>query len=388
MSLYNAIVVPLSVVSGLWIPCTLLCCIPWVQKQMLYLHWVTFFPGKWLTEPERAGFLKNQVAPFRIPTKDGERLFAWLVAPLGVYSRHVRAFIEEAPAHGDIERKQAFKLLKEDPEARLVIYCHGNTATIAQSRRTEEYRMYSAGASEKIFVVTFDYRGFGKSTGSPTEPGLINDVEAVVEWARGTAGISPDRIVLLGHSLGTAVATAITHRYANLAVPIEFAGLILCASFTNTGSAFASYSIGDVIPVLAPVKLIPLLQQWFRRRFKDTWRTDQKLASLAKQCENLQLLLVHAENDGTMPWDQTEELFKLTLRAATDDMGPNREVVDLGEAGKQEVWRQGNRIIKKLIAKHGDHNTIMTWAPISLAVVESFGLTDVKVTQIAETPHE
>lgn len=33
MSLYSAIVVPLSVISGLWIPCILLCCIPWVQKQ-------------------------------------------------------------------------------------------------------------------------------------------------------------------------------------------------------------------------------------------------------------------------------------------------------------------------------------------------------------------
>jgi abhydrolase domain-containing protein 12 len=71
------------------------------------------------------------------------------------------------------------------------------------------------------------------------------------------------------------------------------------------------------------------------------------------RCENLQLLLVHAEDDGTMPWDQTEELFKTTLRAATEAVGPNVKVVDLGEAGKQEVWRQGARSISKLIAKHG-----------------------------------
>jgi abhydrolase domain-containing protein 12 len=192
------------------------------------------------------------VAPFRIPTKDGERLFAWLVTPLGVYSRHVQAFVEETPSYDDIERKQAFKLLKEDPEARLVIYFHGNTGTIAQGRRTEEYRMFSSGASDKIFVLAFDYRGFGKSTGSPSERGLMNDAEAVVEWALGSACIAPDRIVFLGHSLGTAVATAITHYYANLAAPIEFAGLILCASFTNTGSAFAAYSIGNLIPVSSP----------------------------------------------------------------------------------------------------------------------------------------
>jgi hypothetical protein len=46
-----------SLVSLVWVPATLLCCTSWVQRQMLYLHNFTFFPGKWLTEPERAGFL-------------------------------------------------------------------------------------------------------------------------------------------------------------------------------------------------------------------------------------------------------------------------------------------------------------------------------------------
>lgn len=220
-----------------------------------------------------------------------------------MYSRHVDQFIQESPLPDDIERRVTFRLLKEDPETRLVIYFHGNTATVAQGRRTEEYRTYSSGASDKIFVLAFDYRGFGKSTGTPSESGLLNDAEAVVDWALHTAGIPPERIVFLGHSLGTAVATGIMHRYADLTRPIEFAGLILCASFTNTGSAFSSYAIADVLPVsspqcmsnrkrclrrfagevLAPVKLIPPLQDWFRRRFKDTWRTDQRLASLAKR---------------------------------------------------------------------------------------------------------
>lgn len=189
------------------------------------------------------------MATFHIASDDGERLFAWLVTPLGVYSRHAEQFIEEDPLPDDIEHRVAFRLLKRNPEARLVIYFHGNTATVAQGRRTEEYRMYSSGASDKIFVLAFDYRGFGKSTGSPSEQGLLNDAKAVVHWAIHTAGISPERIVFLGHSLGTAVATAITHHYANLDAPIGFAGLILCASFTNTGSAFASYAIADVIPV-------------------------------------------------------------------------------------------------------------------------------------------
>jgi abhydrolase domain-containing protein 12 len=280
-------------------------------------------------------------------------LFAWLIAPLGVYSRKAQQFIEEKASAFDMEEKVVYKALRDDPEARLLIYFHGNTATLAQGRRTEEYRMYSSGASDKIFVLTFDYRGFGKSTGTPSEPGLLNDAEAVVDWALNTVGISPKRIVLLGHSLGTAVSTGITHHYANLDSPVEFAGLILCAAFTNTGNAFSAYSIGGAIPVLAPVKLIPSLQAWFSRQMRDTWRTDQRLAALGKQCENLQLVLVHAEDDGTMPWNQTEELFASTLKSATNGVQPVLKVVDLGEAGRQEIWRVGNRSISKLIAKHG-----------------------------------
>lgn len=277
---------------------------------MLYLHNFTFFPGKWLDEPERAGFLstlicfirncpaagpagqgriheslnlypENQVTPFRITTKDNEKLFVWLVSPLGVYASHANEFIEEEPGVEDIEEKLAFKLLRNDAEARLLIYFHGNSATIAQQRRTEEYRSYSAGASEKIFVLAFDYRGFGSSTGTPSEPGLLSDAEAVVGWALNTSRIPPERIVLLGHSLGTAVVSGIAHHYAKLG--IEFAGLILCAAFTNAGNAFSSYSIGGVVPVLAPVRTIPAFQAWFGGRMQDTWFSDSRLAAMARE---------------------------------------------------------------------------------------------------------
>lgn len=67
---------------------------------------------------------------------------------------------------------------------------------MAQGRRTEEYRVYSSGASDKIFIIAFDYRGFGKSTGTPSEAGVLNDAEAVVEWALHVANIPPERIVL------------------------------------------------------------------------------------------------------------------------------------------------------------------------------------------------
>jgi abhydrolase domain-containing protein 12 len=60
-----------------------------------------------------------------------------------------------------------------------------------------------------------------------------------------------------------------------------------------------------------------------------------------------------------MPWVETEELFKSTMKAAIDATSPHddipkdMQVVDLGEAGRQEVWRSGSRTIQKTIAKHG-----------------------------------
>jgi abhydrolase domain-containing protein 12 len=59
-----------------------------------------------------------------------------------------------------------------------------------------------------------------------------------------------------------------------------------------------------------------------------------------------------------MPWHETEALFQSTLRAAKDT-SPNEdnikslEVVDLGEAGRHEVWQSSSRTISKTIAKHG-----------------------------------
>lgn len=230
---------------------------------------------------QRSCAAENQVTPFRIATKDGHRLFTWLIAPLGVYARELNNFLRERAGVDDVTEKLAFRLLRDDPEARLLIYFHGNAATLGQQRRTEEYRSYASGACEKVFVLAFDYRGFGKSFGVPSEAGLRNDAEAVVDWALNVAMIPPQRIVLLGHSLGTAVVAAVALQYAEMGV--EFAGIILCAAFTNAGNAFASYSIGGVIPVLAPVKMIPAVQSWFSRKISDTWRSDVRLAALTRK---------------------------------------------------------------------------------------------------------
>jgi hypothetical protein len=90
-------------------------------------------------------------------------------------------------------------------------------------------------------------------------------------------------------------------------------------------------------------------------------------------CSNLQLVFVHAEDDSTMPWNQTEELFRSTLSAATeatsagDDSSKNHKVIDLGEAGRQEVWQAGSMRIQKTVAKHGGKRfRLPGFAPLQL----------------------
>lgn len=59
-------------------------------------------------------------------------------------------------------------------------------------------------AKPNTHVLTIDYRGFGHSTGSPTEAGLIVDGVSLVDWVMTVAGIPAERIVILGTLLSKA----------------------------------------------------------------------------------------------------------------------------------------------------------------------------------------
>jgi len=73
-----------------------------------------------------------------------------------------------------------------------------------------------------------DYRGYGASSGTPTEAGLVLDACAARDWLL-SRGIPADRIVLYGHSLGAALAA----RLASGAPGTGFAGVVLEGSFPS-----------------------------------------------------------------------------------------------------------------------------------------------------------
>lgn len=84
----------------------------------------------------------------------------------------------------------------------VVLFCHGNAGNITHRDDVIRELHDRVGAT----VLVFDYRGFGKSEGKPDEPGVLADARAARTWLAQKAGVAENRIVLMGESLGGAVA--------------------------------------------------------------------------------------------------------------------------------------------------------------------------------------
>jgi len=100
----------------------------------------------------------------------------------------------------DFKQTPAFELLRDDPGSLLVLYLHGAGGTLGSGYRPASYRAASAGAPDRIHVVAVEYRGFGLSTGTPSEDGLLTDAATLVDWAMAEAGIPAHRIIIWGQS--------------------------------------------------------------------------------------------------------------------------------------------------------------------------------------------
>jgi fermentation-respiration switch protein FrsA (DUF1100 family) len=104
-----------------------------------------------------------------------------------------------------------------------LLICHGNGGNISEAGRPYHYAgLRALGLS----LFAFDYRGYGESEGAPSEDGLYRDADASYRYLRDTLGVPPERIVLFGHSLGSAVAVELAGR-------VPAAGLILDGALTS-----------------------------------------------------------------------------------------------------------------------------------------------------------
>ena len=230
---------------------------------------------------------------------------------------------------------------------------------MSQGWRTDSYRALSDGSTSNIHILTIDYRGFGLSTGFPTEDGVIIDGIAAVDWAIKVAEIPPERIIILGQSLGTAVTSAVVDYYANKG--IEFAGVVLVAGFTDLPNLLTSYSIAGWFPLLAPLKHYPPLQKMFTRYVVDTWQSAARIASFVRSSKRVRLFIIHSTDDYEIPWFHSEGLFLAAVNATMDggmdtdliQKMKARNTIDMGDGAFISNWKTEDKIIREQIVAYG-----------------------------------
>jgi len=163
-------------------------------------------------------------------------------------------------------------------------------------------------------LLALSYRGYGGSSGSPSETGLIRDAEAAYEFAAARYGTA--RLALWGESLGTGVAVA-------LAAAHPVAAIILDAPFTSAAAVGAAH-----YPFL-PVR-------WL---IKDPFHSDRRILDVRAP-----VLVLHGARDDVIPIALGEQLFALIP-------GP-KQFVRFADAGHNDLDHYGaTQTVREFLAK-------------------------------------
>lgn len=208
------------------------------------LNTLLYFPSRGLhATPAAMGLPFRDVA---FPTDDGEQLFGWWIP----------ARTQPARAH--------------------VLHCHGNAGSIAD-------RVYEAEllAPLGLDLFLFDYRGYGLSSGRPSEQGTYRDARAARQALLEQEGVDPRRLVFIGESLGAAVAL-------ELALQHPPAGLVLRSPWTSIRD------MGRLHYPFVPPALVP-----------NAYPSRERIGGL--RCP---LLIVHGARDDIVPAAHGQALFE------------------------------------------------------------------------------
>ncbi len=163
----------------------------------------------------------------------------------------------------------------EKPRA-VILFSHGNGGNL--SHRADILRELH---QRRAAVMIYDYRGYGRSEGSPDERGILADARAARAWLAKRAGISEREVVQMGESLGGGVAV-------DLAAADGARGLVLISTFT---------SLPDIASIHYPWLPVRLLMR-------------HRLDSLSKIANyNGPLLQIHGDSDRIIPYSNGRRLF-------------------------------------------------------------------------------
>jgi uncharacterized protein len=217
----------------------------------------------------------------------------------------------------DGSRALAWALVPETlpPAAPLVLYFHGNGENLETLRWSGLFEEFGRLG---VAVLAADFPGYGRSTGTPSEEGLIATGDAAVAWARAR---HPERpLVVCGWSLGAALAIATVDRH-----PEEVRGLIALSPWTTLAECAV-----EIFPEFAVKAML--------REHYDSRAAARRI--------RLPALVVHGERDDLIPVGQGEEIA--SVLAGDKTWVPVRGAAHNDLLGRGEVWGAMARFLAAL----------------------------------------
>jgi fermentation-respiration switch protein FrsA (DUF1100 family) len=250
-----------------------------------------YHPAPWIDRDwARASGLPLQEVWFE--SADGIRLFGWYVE-----SRETRA--------GSAGLTTG-----------VLLWCHGNAGNIIH-RLENLVELYRLGLS----VFLFDYRGYGRSSGKPSEEGLYRDALAAYAYLTETRRVAPERVVLFGRSLGAAVA-------GDVASQKRAAGLILESPFPSVGAVARAHYFG--LPV-----------DWL---LGAEFNLVERLRRIS-----VPVLVVHGDRDEIVPISLGKRVFEAAREPKSFYLVPGADHNDLYVVGGRPYFQRLKRFIDDVI---------------------------------------
>ena len=165
----------------------------------------------------------------------------------------------------------------KDSKKKTILFLHGNAGNL--DNRIDKLNFL--GNMDINFLI-ISWRGYSGNPGNPSETGLYKDALGGIEWLN-KKGISNDRIILYGESLGTAITTEVAQNE-------NFAGIILEAPFTSM------VDMGQKIYPIFPVKFL----------LKDKYESKNKIKNIKSP-----ILVLHGRKDKIVPFYMGEKIFEM-----------------------------------------------------------------------------
>jgi uncharacterized protein len=236
------------------------------------LHSLLYFPSRGIAEtPDGAGL---DYLDLELETEDGELLHGWWIGAQSEASGHL-------------------------------LLCHGNAGNVGD--RVLHAALLTAAGFD---VLLFDYRGYGRSSGRPSEEGTYRDARAALRRLLKQPGVDPGRVVYLGESLGGAVAL-------DLALDRPPLALVLLSAFTGVRE------LGRLHYPFVPASVVP-----------DAYPALRRIHEL-----DAPLLVLHGDRDEIVPLSHARALFQAAP-------GPKRVHVFAGRGHNDLVPLAGSELAR------------------------------------------